>query len=262
MTTQELIEMSLLDALALLDAHEREAFDRALSTAAPHVQAHVRREQTRLSRVDLLLPEVSPPAGLRAAVLEAVRRAMAEPEVVAALPSDLSAGGRASRVWRAVSIGLATAATILAGTTLYLQAQYRDLNRSLQGDTILAELSKKFGGRFVNDVLFDADTQRVVFRPQAGFKGEAAFFTNPDWKDKARFFCKDIQTPPGQVYKLALIDGNGNMQVLADITSDGLFQPRDIEFTYRKAANFAIVGPDEAGTGTVILSRGELKPAA
>jgi hypothetical protein len=259
MTTQELIEMSLLDALALLDEPEREAFDAAFNSASPQVQAHVRREQTRLSRVDLLLPDVSPPAGLRAAVLEAVRRAMAQPEVLASLPSDLSAGGRASRVWRAISIGLATAATVLGGTTLYLRAQYQELNRSLQGDSILADLQKKFGGRFVNDVLFDSDTQRVVFRPQGEFKGEAAFFTNPEWNDKARFFCKNVQTPPGKVYRLALLDEQGNIvDTLADITSDGqLFQPRDVEFKYRQAASFAIVDADDA-----VLSRGELRPGA
>lgn len=257
MTTQELIENSLLDALALLEEPEREAFEAALRAAPPHVQAHVRREQTRLSRVDLLLPDVSPPAGLRAAVLEAVRRAMAEPAVLAALPSDLSAGGRASRLWRALSIGLATAATVLGGTTLYLRGQYQELNRTLQGDSILADLNKKFGGRFVDDVLFDADTQRVVFRPQDGFKGEAVFFTNPDWNNRARFFCKNVQTPPGKVYRLALLDEQGNiLETLADITSDGqLFQPKDVNFAYTSSARFAIVDPEK-----VVLSRGELRP--
>jgi hypothetical protein len=262
MTTQELIELSLLDALGLLDDSERESFESAFRAATPVVQAHVRREQTRLARIDLLLPEVSPPAGLRAAVIEAVRRAMLEPEILRSMPGDLAPSRGVSRVWRAAAVGLATAATVLAATTLYLESEYRQLTSSIQGDTILADLSQTFGGRFVNDVLFNRDTRRVVFHSESpGFTGEASFFTNPEWKDKAKFFCKGVSTPPGKAYTLAVIDENGAVvQELAEISSDGKFLPKEVPFRHTDHARFAILAPD--GSGTTVVSRGELVPAS
>jgi hypothetical protein len=266
MSTQELIELSLLDAMALLDEHEREAFDAAFRAASPQVQAQVRREQTRLARIEVLLPDVTAPAGLRAAVIEAVRRAMAEPESIPmpAMPSDLRPVAYVSRLWRAAAIGLATAATVLAASTLYLETQYRNLSRSIQADTIFAEIARKIGEPVANDVLFDADTQRVVFQSDdAEFKGEAAFFINPEWQGQARFFCKGIATPPGKVYKLAVIDESGQIvDVLADITSSGEFLPKDVPFKYTTQARLAIIAPGVDGKDSKVLSKGELKPVS
>ena len=83
-STRDLIELSLLDAMGLLDDEERAAFERAFAGTSPAVQSHVRREQTRLAQIDFLLPDVEAPAGLRAMVLEAVRKAMAEGAVAKA----------------------------------------------------------------------------------------------------------------------------------------------------------------------------------
>lgn len=269
MTTQELIELALLDALALLDDEEREAYESAFRAAPPRIQAHVRREQTRLARVELLLPEVTPPAGLRAAVIEAVRRAMREPETVGAIPgpemvSDLAPSRGVSRLWRAAAIGLATAAAVLAASTVYLQAQYRDLGRSIQGDEVLKQLAEQFGSKFVTDVLFDRDTRRVVFRPaDPEFAGEASFFTNPEWNNKAMFFCKGVSTPEGRPFKLAVLDQNDQVvQILADIASDGTLLPKEIPFRHTTEARFAIVVPQADGSTHTVLSRGDLEPSS
>lgn len=77
MSLQELIELAILDAMGLLDEREQASFESAFRTASPSIQAQVRREQTRLSRIEALLPDVTPPAGLRAAVLAAVREQIA-----------------------------------------------------------------------------------------------------------------------------------------------------------------------------------------
>ena len=77
MSLQEMIEMAILDAMGLLDEREQSSFESAFRAASPSVQSQVRREQTRLSRIESLLPDVTPPSGLRAAVLTAVRAEMA-----------------------------------------------------------------------------------------------------------------------------------------------------------------------------------------
>jgi hypothetical protein len=74
MNLQQMIESAILDAMGLLDDSEREQFERAFRTASPVIQAQIRREQTRLSQIEALLPDVTPPASLRAAVVDAVRR--------------------------------------------------------------------------------------------------------------------------------------------------------------------------------------------
>ena len=128
MRLQQLIELAILDAMGLLDEDEQRSFDSAYRTAAPAVQAQVRREQTRLSRIESLLPAVTPPAGLRAAVLEAVRREilaaeMADPAVVGTLPQIVKSRG-VSAFWRAASVGMAAAAVVLGITTLQMQSNY------------------------------------------------------------------------------------------------------------------------------------------
>src|SRR5690606_2614363 len=111
MTTQELIELALLDAYGLLDETERAAFDAAFMASPPSVRARVRRGQTRLAKSDWLLPDVPPPAGLRAAVIEAARRAMAEvggrergvTHAAGRVPPMLP-NRRVSPLWRAASL--------------------------------------------------------------------------------------------------------------------------------------------------------------
>ena len=60
MTTHELLELASLDALGLLDADERESFERAFRAAAPAVQAQIRREQLRAPRSAMNSPAVDP----------------------------------------------------------------------------------------------------------------------------------------------------------------------------------------------------------
>ena len=201
MTTAELMELALLDVLALLDDEERSAFDRAFSAATPEVQAQVRREQTRLARIDALLPDVEAPVTLRARVLAAVRAAMmasASPGEAAALhlartarPVERRMHGHRRRVtpwWRAAALGATAAAVVLGTLLVQLHSDYQRLESDLKRDALLSQLVETFGSRYVTDAIFDADTQRVAFRPDApGSQGRAAVWYHPDW-DSARFF--------------------------------------------------------------------------
>ncbi len=259
MTTHELIELSLLDSLALLDDDEREAFDTAFRAASPAVQAHVRREQTRFAQIDALLPDVTPPAGLRAAVLEAVRRAMAEDDAKAerlVLPPMIQSR-KVSRLWRAGALGFATAATVFGATTVWMWSEFSSLQRTIENDTLLAHLSETLGGNFVQDVLFDADTTRVLFQPTDGGRGEASIFANPEWS-KAMFFCRGMPATPGTSLKLAIVDGSDRViKVLAVIPATGTLVPQQLEFVPAANVRLALFSPDDQG-GETIISRGQL----
>lgn len=260
MNTQQLIELALLDAYGLLDEEERQQFDAAFSAAAPAIQAQVRREQTRLANIDSLLPDVSAPAGLRQAVIEAVRRAIAEGALVheGGRTPPLLPNRRVSPLWRAAALGLATATLVLSVVTVRLQLDFGDLNRQMQTDSLIQELQAKFGSPFVRDVLFNADTSRVVLAStSAEFKGEAAVFVNPDW-NKAQFFFDGLPASGGRTYKLAVLDENDRVvEVLTTFDSSGGLDSRVVDYQPTSAkGSLAILDTDEGGrVGAILLKQ-------
>ena len=189
MTTQELIELAVLDAMGLLDEAEREEFDAAFASAAPAIQAQVRREQTRLSLSQDLLPDVEPPAGLRALVLEAVRKAMGSPAErrhrrIAGGALALTPARQVSPWWRAASVGFAAAAMVTGVTFLQLRSELNDLTRSLEADRLLSQMQSAVGSELVVSLLTDPQVVRRNFTPMAsGGRGEAAIWTNPAWEE-------------------------------------------------------------------------------
>jgi anti-sigma-K factor RskA len=262
MSLQDMIEMAILDVMGLLDEREQSAFEAAFRTASPAVQSQVRREQTRLSRIEALLPEVTPPSGLRAAVLEAVRSqiAMAEKsDERLFVPAILKSRGVAP-FWRAAALGLAAAAVVLAVTTFQWEQQYHRLSDSLQDGGIFAEMQKQYGATYVNDVLFSQDTKRVLIKPvAAGFKGEASVFLNPEWKS-AKFFGQAITTEDGHEYRLALIDDKDQVvQVLDTISSDGRLFSKNVSLAANASGTIAIVtAVGGEGQPPVILGKADL----
>jgi anti-sigma-K factor RskA len=262
MNLQELIELAILDAMGLLDEDERDLFESAYRAASPAVQAQVRREQTRLARIEALLPNVTPPAGLRAAVIEAVRReiltSQLDPEVAGTIVPEMIKSRGVSPLWRAASVGLAAAAVIMAFATIMIQSGYKELTRALQDDSLLAAIQKQAEGS-VRDMIFNRDTQRVVFHPvAAGFKGEASVFLSPDW-EKARFFFEGIKTPDGQPLRLAIVDADDNVvSVLAEITSEGKLEHKAVELRPNVKTRLAIFSPDRNGKKGEIVERGEI----
>ncbi|MCW5776318.1 MAG: hypothetical protein KIS87_07770 [Phycisphaeraceae bacterium] len=243
MTTSELMEHAMLDVLALLDEEEQSAFDRAFRSASPEVQAQVRREQTRLARIDALLPDVEPPVTLRARVLAAVRAAMSassSPAEAAAIHIAQNARsvehrslGHRRRVtpwWRAAALGATAAAVVLGTLLVQMHSDYQRLENDLKRDALLSQLVETFGSRYVTDAIFDADTRRVAFRPDApGSQGRAAVWYHPDW-DSARFFVVDLPvSAPDSTYRLVVLDDQGNVvQDVAQFDFRGGLLHRDI----------------------------------
>ncbi len=262
MNLQELIELAILDAMGLLDEREQSAFEAAFRTATPPIQAQVRREQTRLSRIEALLPDVTPPAGLRAAVLEAVRASVASaPLDTSEQLTPIMLKSRAvSPWWRAGAWGMAAAAVVLGFTTFTWKAQYEGLQRIAQSDKALQDMSKQFGEKYVTDVLLAPDTKRVVFHAVAPeFKGEASVFVHPEWKE-VKFFAKSVATPDGRNYRLAIVDDNDKVvESLGTFTSNGELFSRSLAVKAAAARHLAIVRASEKTGEDEILSKADLK---
>jgi hypothetical protein len=263
MTLQELIELSILDAMGLLDEEERLAFELAFRASAPAVQAQVRREQTRLSRIENILPEVTPPAGLRAAVVQAVRREMAnagtEANPALALANSMVPSRGVSRFWRAASMGLAAAVIVLGVTNLRMQTQYQDLNTLLQNDQVLKVVSNEFGPSFVKNVLFSKDTKRIVLAPKAtGYKGLASVWMNKEWKE-GLLFCHAMPSPEGKTFKIAIVDDNDRIvKELASFESNGELKPVKLHLSGTDVGRLAVGTPGADGRLDSIVAEGSL----
>jgi anti-sigma-K factor RskA len=251
MTTQELLELCLLDALGLLDEQEHAQFEAAFESASPVVQAHVRREQTRFAKLEPLLPNVEPPAELRARVLARVREAnvttvaMDEPRRLVVPPMLRSRG--VSPIWRASTLALSAACITLGGTLLYLQTARQQLRANERTDNLIAALADQFGHAFVQDVLFDRDTQRAVFTPVSQtFDGQATVFVNPEW-EKAQFFSRLLMTDPSKKLRLAVVDEQDRVvRVIDTFSTDGRLERHEFAWSPEYASmKLAVLGYDE-----------------
>lgn len=234
MTMQELFEAAHLDALGLLDEAERREFETALAGTSAEIQAQVRREQTRLCRVDDILPDVQPPPELREQVLETVRAAIASSAVSAAggAYAPLAPARRVSPLWRGAALGFATAAIGLAATTLYMFGRFSDFTMRASNDELVEALMKTHTSRFLSDSLFDESTNRVILAStSAGVTGKASLFVNPTW-DKVRFFGLNLPSNANQVYRIVVLDERGEIaSEVATFSSNGGLLTEEIPVT-------------------------------
>lgn len=256
MKTHELIESALLDAFGLLDDEEREAFERAFAAASPAVQAQVRREQTRFASMDMLLPDAALPADLKARVLERVRRAIAAEAAPAQgthAPLPFVRSRRVSPVWRAGALACAAAAVVFAVTAIEMRVKYDELNRTIQSDVLLSKMLETMGPNHLTEMLFDGRTERVVFSPSdPAATGEASVWVNPDWQ-QARLFYLNLPRQEGKIYKLAVLDQNGDVvNIVAEFDSNGGLMTRDVP-TGVGSGKLAILGPGSKGEASTLM---------
>ncbi|TVQ61699.1 MAG: hypothetical protein EA378_08110 [Phycisphaerales bacterium] len=224
MTTADLIELAALDVLALLDPDEREAFERALASAGPAVQAQIRREQTRIAQLDTLLPEVDAPADLRARVIEAVRTASVdalEEELLSVRRLRHAAGRtgaamlptrRVSPVWRASSIGFATAAVVFGAFIIWLQNSHSELERQMQSNAVIEAMVARAGSDAAA-VLVGADSIKRALvlagdAPAPFDRASAAVWINQTTGDVV-VYHQNLARTPGVTLELVALDANG-----------------------------------------------------
>lgn len=253
MTTEELIELALFDAYGLLDDTERDAFERALRTAPSGLQAHVRREQRRLAASVDLLPDVEPPADLRARVLAAVRQAEADlfrsrTTDPAPLPGHEAAAlrlrpsRRVSPAWRVGALGAAAAALVFGITTLQMRSQYEQLERDI--------VSGLFVGEYISLVpelrrfAFAPETTKVALRAVGGESAIQAVGFIDATRDRAVVAWESLPPVPGGSYALVLVDEEDRvLSELRTFESNGHADAVEFEFTPVSGARLAIMAP-------------------
>jgi len=210
LTTQELLEMASLDALGLLEPEERKAFERAFRDAAPEVRAEIRREQTRLTAQQELLPDVEPSPDMRNRVLAAVRDAMTAVggrDIVGSIaPAAWAIRRNVSPLWRAACIGFATATIVLLGVGFDLHQSYKDTLVQFQSGTLINEIRKlDVGAKFISLTL-DENAYHVRFTPVASeSKAEALLVMDADRRE-AVLVCRGLESLPSGEYHLTLVD--------------------------------------------------------
>ena len=222
LNTHDLMEMASLDAMGLLDPEEREAFERAFRAAVPAVQAQIRREQLRFSRVDDILPQVEAPLGLKARVLAAVREAMQtmaarrdEPAPALRFPTGVS------RFWRVGAIGAMAAALVLGFFALQAISASRDIQDARRNIAFDEMIQKEYGRRFAGSFM-SPRTQFVSFVPAT----DAATF----WRLTSECQRHRPKAPKTHAAVSNRGAGQGEPRVAFEHRADGdsAFEPRDV----------------------------------
>lgn len=265
MRTNELIEMASLDALGLLSEAEQAEYEQAFRAASPALRRQIRAEQQRSAEFEAsMLPRVEPVGELKARVLAAVAEAGAVEASSGAravihrpgrVVPKVRPSRRVSPLWRAASIGLAIAVTVLGVLSIQLQEHNAKLGEAI----VVNEFFDKIGPRQVDDTLFAAHTKRVILTavPEAGaaFAGRAVLLTNPDWK-QARFVCSDLAGPRGgkATFELCLVDeANQVIQTLERFESEGRWDSFDIPTANLSKGRLALRSAGADGLSKILM---------
>lgn len=222
LTTQEMIELAVLDAHGLLEDDERAIFERQFASATPATQAMIRREQTRHADIARVLPDVQPPAELRAKVIGAVRAAMAEALFSGAasesLGMRLSDRRSVSSLWRIGTIGAIAACVAMAIMNFELRGTIRDIDRNANTYAYQYTQDLEIISRTAK---YDPAVVRVHFAPtDADSRARAVAFIHPGgWPgDPSLGFVMDFNSLGARGFApmvLSLEDADG--RVIAEI---------------------------------------------
>jgi len=256
MTIRDLLEQASLDALGLLDDEERAEFEAAFRSAPPEIQAQVRREQRRAAELEAILPEVDSPPGLRARVIAAVRKAIADVSTPAASLEPVATIGRgglwsftrATPVWRAACIGFATATVVLSGGFAWMRHENRQLASFYSSDRTMEEFQKNAGPRAM-EILAARNRQGVSLVPAANdiAEGVVANLYLDVERGEAVLFCKGLPALDG-AYKLVIDDGSSQRRVQDFKSTTGGLIPVVVKgLKSQDLKSLAIIGPDSAG---------------
>lgn len=219
MTLQELLEQAHLDAMGLLDPADQAAFEDAFASAPPAVKAQIRAEQARWAASEALLPDVEPPAHLRARVLDAVQLAMSESAMDGgrSFEEEFETSPRQRRVspmWRAASLGLIAASVVLGVSFVKVYSDNRRITDSFSDVSLREQLLSDMGASYRSDVLFDASTRRITFESPAsanGFEGRASLYVSSKWNDSVLLW-DGLPKVSGVSYRLVVLNDQGKVE--------------------------------------------------
>lgn len=230
MNTRELFEMASLDVLGLLDEQEREAFEIAFRQASPAIQAQIRREQLRFSEIESSLPDVQPPAGLRARVVAAVRDAIAavRTEPIATIGPNPRVAYSSAPLWRAACIGFASASLVLGGFFYKVSEHNKTITDSLTSTALIEQIRRlSESGADWRETIAAPGLKLVDFAPTAqdadpvGPELFARIFFNPE-KKEAILICEGLPIDSND-YKL-IIKGSEDSKPVEFPATPGLVQ--------------------------------------
>lgn len=262
LSAHELMEMANLDVLGLLDSDERELFETSFRAASPGVQAQVRREQLRLTRMDTLLPDIEAPLGLRARVLAALREAAESltPQrrgdsstraITGMTPMPRSSG--VNRVWRIGAIASAAASIVFAFSTFQMRSDYQALADHLSSNALNDHILRDFGVKF-DQAFFSSSARLVAFVSNqdstAGAHSRATMLIEPA-SNSGNLFCKDL--PGSGEYELVALNEAGKVtRVVATFSapSSGIKSQQIQGVDLESSRNLAI---RRSGTDELIL---------
>lgn len=247
MKAHELMEQASLDAYGLLDEQEQASFDRTLASCPPAIAAQVRREQLRVAKEGLHLPDVDPPAGLRSRVLAAMRLQSAgdAERDVYSMPEILPSRG-VHPVWRLAAIASVAASVVLGMGAGYLHLQYRDINSALTTNQVNTQIAEEFGARFTAMFMSEHTRLHAFVRADDGLGVEAALMNNPEMGG-AIFAVHGFPPSETASYTLAVVSSDG--QILRTLTS---FRPLGSGFSSYQIRNADL----NTGTRLVVLPAG------
>ncbi len=249
MNQENLFEMATLDALGLLDADERRAFEESFDSAPAALKDEIRREQRRLTDLEHTLPDVSPPASLRDRVLVAVREAMAAMApagasgVIARIGSNEWSIRRAvSPLWRAACIGFATATIVLIAVGFYMRDTFDAALQDFR-DRDLTQMMIQDLGRDFTDRLLSPGTVKVSFQPVIdGHRARAAILIDPETRT-AYLVTSDLPEVEGE-YTLVIVNDSGDVQrPITTFASSGKLSGTPITTEIEHGVPLAIVPP-------------------
>lgn len=261
MTSRELFEMASLDVLGLLDERERQAFEEAFRAAPPHIQAQVRAEQARYADAESILPQVEPPAGLRAKVLAAVREAIAavRTEPIARIGMGGVRAWSSAPLWRAACIGFATASLVLGVSAWHFSRTLQGLYDTAMSNNNLDDVVRMAGPRFV-DMLARPTMKHVAFVPaakDAAGRASAALYLDTGTKT-AFLVCSGMRISAGS-YRLVIESPSGGAQPVKEFqaASGTFFVPVEI-VSLNDLQRLRIQSPLESGQrpATLLVASG------
>jgi len=142
---------------------------------------------------------------------------------------------------------------ILGITTFSFNAKFDELGERFQNEGVINSLNTTFGTSFVQKMLFDADTKRVVFKPQGQYKGVASIWINPELKE-AMFLCQSMASQDGRTLKLAILDENDRVvKDLATFTSSGELTPLRVTMSPNQTGHIAVVTSKKSSFDSVLV---------
>lgn len=272
MKPDQLLQNALLDALGVLEPEEAEAFERAFLEADPAVRAQVRIEQTRLIDLGELLPDVKPPASLRARVIGAVRtevkaaagedESLVIPELDTSIATGVSAGiagfigpatqSRSMRVWRAAAIALGAATIGLGASTLFMTSEFASIqDRTLANADVDTTLS--LGAGFAS-LMFSPDSTLAAFTPAQGAGNAEAMIAYDRTTGKGRLVWRGLEGDSSRPYAVVELDDDGQPgRIITTFIPRYGMQSTDIDLELPLPTRLAIVRTG-ADTQPVLLT--------